>query len=89
MQPLDLNIAYIGKRLRVSLDIYVGNTTPAPGGYAVESLGGTGDYYLIHSRDGFQTFWARVPIFNNGNFLAKGQKNMQRNQKKNCHFYGS
>ena len=50
--------------------------TPAPGGYAVESLGGTGDYYLIHSKDRFQTFWARVPIFKNGNFLAKGQKNM-------------
>ena len=31
-------------------------STPAPGGYAVESLGGTGDYYLIHSRDRFQTF---------------------------------
>ena len=50
--------------------------TPAPGGGAVESRGGTGDYYLIHSRDGFQTFWAWVPIFKYGNFLAKGQKNM-------------
>ena len=50
--------------------------TPAPGGGAVESRGGTGDYYLIHSKDGFQTFWAWVPIFKYGNFLAKGQKNM-------------
>ena len=30
--------------------------TPAPGGGNVGSLGGTGDYNLIHSRDGFQTF---------------------------------
>ena len=37
-------------------NLFFTQITPAPGAGAVESRGGTGDYYLIHSRDGFQTF---------------------------------